>query len=144
MDELSRRTFTKQSLGSLLTYSLLQSVCEHDSFAAEVKPITPEPITAEEKLQIVRLQRQGEQAVASVQAAAAASNKAVADANAARVAEKEAEIDRIHAQAALDSVNGKIDRLTADLHESYGAPTAKWRLTPDLEWERKAPIQMDQ
>lgn len=40
MDELSRRTFTKQTLGSLLTYSLLQSVCEHDSFAAEVRPIT--------------------------------------------------------------------------------------------------------
>ncbi len=39
MNDLTRRTFTKQTLGSLLTYSLLESVCLHDSLADEVKPI---------------------------------------------------------------------------------------------------------
>ncbi|MCH7988817.1 MAG: hypothetical protein IID46_06645 [Planctomycetes bacterium] len=38
MQEITRRTFTKQTLGSLLTYSLLETLCANDLFAAEVKP----------------------------------------------------------------------------------------------------------
>lgn len=40
MSELSRRDFTQATLGSLLTYSLLESVFAADAFASEVKPIT--------------------------------------------------------------------------------------------------------
>jgi hypothetical protein len=40
MNDLPRRTFTKQALGSLLTYSLLETLCRHDLFGCEVKPIT--------------------------------------------------------------------------------------------------------
>jgi hypothetical protein len=40
METLSRRSFTKQTLGTLLTWSLLETVCRHDSFADEVRPIT--------------------------------------------------------------------------------------------------------
>ncbi len=40
MQTLSRRSFTKQALGSLLTYSLLETACRNDLFADEVKPIT--------------------------------------------------------------------------------------------------------
>ena len=38
--ESTRRTFAKQALGSLLTYSLLETLCGHDAFADKVKPIT--------------------------------------------------------------------------------------------------------
>jgi hypothetical protein len=34
----SRRTFNAQALGSLLTYSLLETVCRHDLFAEEIRP----------------------------------------------------------------------------------------------------------
>ena len=37
---VSRRMFNKQALGSMLTYSLLETLCQHDAFADEVKPIT--------------------------------------------------------------------------------------------------------
>lgn len=40
METVSRRTFTKQALGSLMTYSLLETLCQHDLFADEVKPTT--------------------------------------------------------------------------------------------------------
>ena len=40
MQNITRRTFTKQTLGSLLTYSLLETLCTNDLFAAEVKPET--------------------------------------------------------------------------------------------------------
>ena len=40
MSDLSRRTFTKGTLGSLLTYSLLETLSATDAFGAEVKPIT--------------------------------------------------------------------------------------------------------
>lgn len=40
MNEISRRTFTTQALGSLLTYSLLETLCANDLFAAKVKPDT--------------------------------------------------------------------------------------------------------
>jgi hypothetical protein len=40
MPELSRRAFTQQSLGSLLTFSLLEALSRSDLFADEVKPIT--------------------------------------------------------------------------------------------------------
>jgi hypothetical protein len=38
MDAISRRGFSKQALGSLLTYSLLETAFQQDLFAAEVKP----------------------------------------------------------------------------------------------------------
>jgi hypothetical protein len=38
MTDVTRRDFTRQSLGSLLTYSLLETVASQDAFAAEVKP----------------------------------------------------------------------------------------------------------
>ncbi len=37
---VSRRMFNKQALGSMLTYSLLETLCQHDAFADEVRPIT--------------------------------------------------------------------------------------------------------
>ena len=37
---VSRRSFNKQALGSLLTYSLLETLCQQDAFAEKVKPIT--------------------------------------------------------------------------------------------------------
>lgn len=40
MENLSRRQFTQQALGSLLTFSLLETLCQCDAFAAEVQPIT--------------------------------------------------------------------------------------------------------
>jgi len=39
MPGLSRRTFTKQSLGSLLTFSLLETLFQGDAFAATIKPV---------------------------------------------------------------------------------------------------------
>ena len=38
--DVSRRSFNRQLLGSMLTYSLLETLCEHDAFADAVKPIT--------------------------------------------------------------------------------------------------------
>lgn len=38
MSTLSRRSFTQQSLGTLLTYSLLETISNRDAFADEVKP----------------------------------------------------------------------------------------------------------
>jgi hypothetical protein len=35
----NRRTFTKQALGSLLTYTLLETLCSRDALAAEIRPI---------------------------------------------------------------------------------------------------------
>jgi hypothetical protein len=40
METTSRRTFTKQSLGSLLTFSLLETLFQADAFADSIKPIT--------------------------------------------------------------------------------------------------------
>jgi hypothetical protein len=40
VNKLTRRTFTQQSLGSLVTFSLLESLCRNDLFADEIKPIT--------------------------------------------------------------------------------------------------------
>jgi hypothetical protein len=40
MSDMSRRSFTQQSLGSLLTFSLVESLCRSDLFADDVKPIT--------------------------------------------------------------------------------------------------------
>lgn len=40
MPDLTRRTFTQQSLGSLVTFSLLETLCRHDLFADEIKPMT--------------------------------------------------------------------------------------------------------
>jgi hypothetical protein len=40
MQELTRRGFTRQTLGSLVTFSLLETLCRHDLFAEEIKPIT--------------------------------------------------------------------------------------------------------
>jgi len=39
MNDISRRTFGKQTLGSLLTYSLLETLARPQLFAAEVRPI---------------------------------------------------------------------------------------------------------
>lgn len=39
MEPISRRTFAKQTLGSLLTYSMLETLFERDVFAAEVQPL---------------------------------------------------------------------------------------------------------
>ncbi len=39
MDPISRREFQQQTLGSLMTWSLLQTLFSGDAFAAEVKPI---------------------------------------------------------------------------------------------------------
>ena len=40
MHELTRRDFARQSLGGLLTFSLLETLLGHDLLADEVKPIT--------------------------------------------------------------------------------------------------------
>ena len=40
MTDLTRRTFTQQTLGSLVTFSLLETLCRHDLFVDEIKPIT--------------------------------------------------------------------------------------------------------
>ncbi|MFN0052541.1 MAG: hypothetical protein ACKV0T_10125 [Planctomycetales bacterium] len=40
MPPLSRREFTQQALGSLLTFSLLETLAQCDAFAADVKPAT--------------------------------------------------------------------------------------------------------
>ncbi len=40
MHDLTRRGFTQGTLGSLLTYSLLETVSATDAFGAEVKPVT--------------------------------------------------------------------------------------------------------
>jgi hypothetical protein len=40
MNACSRRDFTKHTLGSLLTFSLLETLTELDLFAAEIKPVT--------------------------------------------------------------------------------------------------------
>ena len=45
MQDQSRRTFTKQTLGSLLTFSLLETLFDNDLFADEVKPITAKWLT---------------------------------------------------------------------------------------------------
>lgn len=39
MHDLTRREFTRQALGSLLTYSLLEAICNQDAFAADIKPL---------------------------------------------------------------------------------------------------------
>ena len=38
MEALSRRTFTSRTLGSLMTWSLLETCCQRDLFGDEVKP----------------------------------------------------------------------------------------------------------
>ncbi|MEX2120918.1 MAG: hypothetical protein WD847_15110 [Pirellulales bacterium] len=40
MPQTTRRTFTREALGSILTFSLLETLGRHDLFAGEVKPIT--------------------------------------------------------------------------------------------------------
>ncbi|MBP90152.1 MAG: hypothetical protein CMJ64_26165 [Planctomycetaceae bacterium] len=45
MTQLSRRDFTHGTLGSLLTFSLLETLFEADAFAADVKPITAKWLT---------------------------------------------------------------------------------------------------
>lgn len=45
MTQLSRRDFTHGTLGSLLTFSLLETLFETDAFAADVKPITAKWLT---------------------------------------------------------------------------------------------------
>jgi len=40
MSQLTRRGFSQQALGSLLTYSLLETLCAHDAFADGVRPRT--------------------------------------------------------------------------------------------------------
>ncbi len=40
MTVLSRREFSKETLGSLLTFSLLQTVFSHEAFCREIAPIT--------------------------------------------------------------------------------------------------------
>lgn len=40
MAELTRRGFHRETLGSLLTFSLLETLFDADAFAAEIKPIT--------------------------------------------------------------------------------------------------------
>ena len=39
-DQMSRRGFSKHALGSLLTYSMIETFCQCDAFAENVKPIT--------------------------------------------------------------------------------------------------------
>ena len=39
-EQLTRRGFTTKTLGTLLTYTLLEDLANQDLFAAEVKPIT--------------------------------------------------------------------------------------------------------
>ena len=40
MDKLSRREFTRGTIGSVLTWSLLETLFENDAFGNEVKPVT--------------------------------------------------------------------------------------------------------
>ena len=40
MDQISRRGFTQQALGSLLTFTLLDTLLQRDAFAESVKPLT--------------------------------------------------------------------------------------------------------
>ena len=40
MEPISRRTFAKQTVASLLTYSMLETLFERDVFADEVRPLT--------------------------------------------------------------------------------------------------------
>jgi len=40
MDEISRRLFTHSTLGSLLTFSLLETLFQCNAFAAKIRPIT--------------------------------------------------------------------------------------------------------
>ena len=40
MGKLTRREFTRGALGSVLTYSLLETLFENDAFGQEVKPVT--------------------------------------------------------------------------------------------------------
>jgi hypothetical protein len=40
MSQLTRREFSQHALGSLLTYSLLETLCAHDAFADNVRPHT--------------------------------------------------------------------------------------------------------
>src|ERR1700676_1806396 len=40
MGTLSRREFTNQAIGSLLTFSLLETLFQHDLWADEIKPLT--------------------------------------------------------------------------------------------------------
>jgi hypothetical protein len=40
MQTITRREFSQQALGSLLTYSLLEALFAHDAFASEVRPKT--------------------------------------------------------------------------------------------------------
>ncbi len=42
MQPITRREFSQQALGSLLTYSLLETLFAHDAFASEVRPKTVE------------------------------------------------------------------------------------------------------
>lgn len=42
MNQISRRTFTQGTLGSLLTFSLLESLYSHDAFLDGIKPVTGE------------------------------------------------------------------------------------------------------
>ena len=40
MTDVSRRAFNQQTVGSLLTLSLLETLYATDAFAAEIKPVT--------------------------------------------------------------------------------------------------------
>ena len=40
MEKLTRREFTRGALGSVLAYSLLETLFENDAFGSEVKPVT--------------------------------------------------------------------------------------------------------
>ena len=42
MDQITRRKFSQQALGSLVTYSLLETLFAHDAFAGEIRPRTVE------------------------------------------------------------------------------------------------------
>src|ERR1700683_1249345 len=42
MDQINRREFSHQALGSLLTYSLLETLFAHNAFGKEVRPHTVE------------------------------------------------------------------------------------------------------
>ena len=44
-EQLTRRGFTTKTLGTLLTYTLLEDLANQDLFAAEVKPITKKWLT---------------------------------------------------------------------------------------------------
>ena len=45
MGKLTRREFTRGALGSVLTYSLLETLFENDAFGQEVKPVTGKWLT---------------------------------------------------------------------------------------------------